>query len=178
MMWRIFADGIWGLRGGARALFKMTLWNDEMQRGFGCLAKTHFFWIDEKVYLMNFKGFVISDKPTKKEVETSLAGPHLENQRSGKPESNQVNPLVLLESTLTNLCWQYWNYLEFLWRTSLLLKTVLLAVKSVTPLDAGFLHLWAAHDYPWYLPLGLTACMERWKGSQYSFYTSRWKWFS
>lgn len=33
---------------------------------FGCLGKTHFFWIDEKVRLMNFKGFVISDKLTKR----------------------------------------------------------------------------------------------------------------
>lgn len=33
---------------------------------FGCLGKTHFFWIDEKVCLMNFKGLVISDKPTKR----------------------------------------------------------------------------------------------------------------
>lgn len=39
---------------------------------------------------MNFKGFVISDKLTKKEVETGLAGPHLENHRSGKPKSNRA----------------------------------------------------------------------------------------
>lgn len=37
---------------------------------------------------MNFKGSVISDKPTEKEVETGLAGPHLENHRTGKPEIN------------------------------------------------------------------------------------------
>lgn len=49
---------------------------------------------------MNFKGFVISDKPTKKEVETGLAGPHLENQRSGKPESNQVRPSSIVEINL------------------------------------------------------------------------------
>lgn len=35
---------------------------------------------------MNFKGFVISDKRTKKEVKTGLAGPRVEDHRSGKPE--------------------------------------------------------------------------------------------
>lgn len=39
---------------------------------------------------MNFKGFLISDKLTKKVAEKGLAGPHLENPRSGKPESNRA----------------------------------------------------------------------------------------
>lgn len=43
---------------------------------FGCLGKTHFFWIDEKVCLMNFKGFVISDKLTKRRKLRRLGQDH------------------------------------------------------------------------------------------------------
>lgn len=155
MMWRIVADGIWGLRGGARALFKMTL--SGMMRcsgASGAWQKPISFELMKRStsWILRVSWFQINRQRRKLRPVWQVHIWKISDQVNRRVIRS--DPLVLLKSTLTNLCWRYWNYLEFLWRTSLLLKTVLLAVKSVTPLDAGFLHLWAAHDYPWYLPLG------------------------
>lgn len=147
---------------------------------FGCLGKTHFFWIDEKVCLMNFKGLVISDKPTKRRKSRRVWQDHnckiigRVNQRVTAASSPSVVGI--------NLDWPLLAALELPW----ILSKDFTALKDRPASQSDRSHPWmqasSTSEWPavphggshW----GLTAWVGRWEGTSYSFYTSRWKWFS